>query len=521
MIQHYRCKRFFCKFYFRNSPVCGAIAGAGSLILGAELFLLWLMFFAGKLLFLNSVSAIFPTVLLLGFFLYILQLFYYAIRDFAQKTKRKPLQITALFPVSAAVFLFGGLFTYSLLLDEEIRQQKAVLAGLLGYPVEVSGLWAEENSGFPITGEPLKTLLSAKLEAVPENPDWLLLRTEQLELWKNYEEKNAEFLNALSAWTAMGAPDIRHEPADTIWQILLPELLRFRLGARMLAVKMAAYADDPEIVRECNRDLTLLRDSLLKRKNIFLISALVAQGIEAIRLDALAQTLKTGSFRPELPGAPPPWAKIYASAVSTEAIGAEELYNNLQSDPQSAQKAVKALGFDLPPAVYPLAFYFRIIFQRDRLCALQEYITFCRIFQDSTLTALQKSERNEWSGEKIKAAAANCCFLTGMMMPSLDRLFIKQGEIEGKRLLLETAGAIKEYKMRNDRLPESLAFLPAVPSDPVTGNAIGYETGKLKFGETFRDGFRLFLPYDKNNQPCRSGADAKITLFVTGNFTNE
>lgn len=438
---------------------------------------------------------------------------------------RRKIRIAVFLPSALSFAVLGGLSVESARLTAEISRARSELASLLGGPETPEELRKQERTGFPMEREPLRSLIAGEVELEAFDP-----ASPPAELRKKYAalcREHAGKLRVLAEFLKLPPQRIRHEIKEegSLFDIMLPECRCFREAARILALRMAAHAEDPAVVRACNDGMIRLREWCLA--NFSLIHKLVAVRLEQDRLAYLALPLAAGTFRaeewPALLGTPPAWGRAFADAVGTEAVAFEELYRLIIPLIGSCWEE-PSWGYDpLTPLQRKLRWSapweMRILFQRDYLFALAEYQTQVRLFLDpGNTTAMERMKRGAFP-EAHEEVIARLHLLSLLMIPTLPQSHLRAGSAVGARRLLETAVAVMEYRKTHGRLPEDLRFLPQLPVDPVTGKAIGYEKGLPESAGTGgkqerRSGFRLFLPYDRNREPCAEGKRAAVALPV-------
>ena len=186
----------------------------------------------------------------------------------------------ALIPLALFAWVTWRLHVEDHRLNTQIAQQREAIAELVGLPMEQSDYRARVEAGFSLKDEPLKSLIThaKKLNEEPIKDLWPDTPADELaSRYQNFLRDNAEFVQALDAWLELPAQHIAHVWSDeSAYSILLPELSALRTAARFLALKIQANSDSPEMIRQCNHSLELLRDETLSGDT--LISALVGIG---------------------------------------------------------------------------------------------------------------------------------------------------------------------------------------------------------------------------------------------------
>lgn len=438
---------------------------------------------------------------------------------------RRKIRIAVFLPSALSVAVLGGFAVESARLTAEISRARSELASLLGAPVTLEEFRKLERTGFPVEREPLRSLIAGEVELEAFDP-----ASPPAELRKKYAalcREHAGELRVLAEFLKLPPQRIQREIKEEgpLYDIMLSECRCFREAARILALRMAAHAEEPAVVRACNDGMIRLREWCLA--NFSLIHKLAAVWLEQFRLTHLALPLAAGTFRaeewPALLGAEPAWERAFAEAVGTEAVAFEELYRLIVPLIGSCWEK-PSRGYDpLTPLQRKLRWSapweMRILFQRDCLFALEEYQTQVRLFlHPGNTTAVERMKRGAFP-EAHEKVIARLHLLSLLTLPALPQSHLRAGGAVGARRLLEIAVAVMEYRKTHGRLPDDLRFLPQLPVDPVTGKAIGYEKGLLEMAGTDgkqyrRSGFRLFLPYDRSGEPCAEGKRAAIALPV-------
>ncbi|MBO4619236.1 MAG: hypothetical protein J5654_03925 [Victivallales bacterium] len=396
----------------------------------------------------------------------------------------------------------------------QIDQQREAIAKLVGLPMELSDYRARVESGFSLEDEPLKSLIAhaKKLNEEPIKDLWPDTPADELaSRYQDFLHDNAEFVQSLDAWLALPAQHIAHDwPDDTVYAILLPELATFRKGARFLALKMQANSDNPEIVRQCNHGLELLRDEALSGDT--LISAMVGIAIEAIRIDALATTLDHAHWSREdwlaLLGDEPDWNFHAMKAMADESSCFDDTIKYIWNAPDNLNKLCSGDEPSHIPSRHPnpaLTFY-RWILKFDSLFRME--------FIRQNIEYLQQ---NPHPYDKIHALTQTAAkslmerffLLSGMLLPAIDKATMKFDVVHDRRRQAEVAWEIVHYRDTHDgQLPETLDFLGEIPTSNVTGKPFGYETGEVPYQVEINKaphvvhGFRLSnTVYDMRDYP--------------------
>jgi hypothetical protein len=362
-----------------------------------------------------------------------------------------------LYPLLIGVAAWGYLAGYDLKLLKDVVAERNAISQLIGQSVEVADFWKRNAQGFPLTREPLKTLLKeyeAAEQTLPGDPAETI--AENRKLLAEYRSKHANLIAALERFLELPPAPIAHEyPEDGLFaNIRLPELQMFRNSARYLAIVISAEPEAKQQVRKANIALVKLRE-WTREDNALLIAHLVAIAIEHIRLEALSTVLECGKYTEqefvELVGDPVDWDRSMLLALGSEVTMFLDCVDHV------LDVAACAGAKELIPILTavkkrtPLALH--IFFMRDSRFAMRGY--------RKMLAAIKKGEVPPPLDEtEIKR---NCYLLSGMLCPAFDRAAIRNARIADTRSMALLAAKVVEYRRRTGKLPKSLDFLPEVP----------------------------------------------------------
>jgi hypothetical protein len=321
-------------------------------------------------------------------------------------------------PLGIAVLLHLFLFFGHVKLQMDVRYKHYELARLTGRSLNIDDLWEEEEKGFPLDKEPLKTLIAKNPDDIDIDfalHDSLAAKKKLLEI----NSKHSEFVKAFEQFLTLPAHYVAHEKSDDglLMGVKMPELNVFRDGARILLLKIAADPENKQNVERCNTELKKLRDWSLQ--NRFLISYLVAVAIERIRINALRPVIaKYGLYSStelkQLIGSEVEWNRFLRLVYGDEAICFRDSLNHLQNmavsaDLSAASPALIGLKKHLP-------LFISLHFLRDYNFALDNYIALCKL-TDEELSALDKCRKGEFDE---KSAQCNFFIVSSMLLPSLN-----------------------------------------------------------------------------------------------------
>ena len=378
--------------------------------------------------------------------------------------------------IAAAAHLF--LLGYDGKLQLEVRSEREKLSQVVGRSVEIEALWAREAGGIRIDREPVKTLIAQKPESV-----FLKYGDHPVEAARNelrrIQRENSLFVKALDEFLKL-PPDVpfaHQQPEDGLLAgVLLSEVNALRQAAYFLALKIIVEAKNKTKVREYSRNLTGIRDRLLK--NNYLICHLVAIAVESTRLDVLEAVLAGGAFSKEefagLVGGPVDWNQSLRYSYGDEASMFKSSMDHVLS-----QAAIPGWNKNLVrmKKYFPLSVH--IHFLRDYRFALRTLIKACSV--PATLSALEKARIAAVDKKEIKR---NHYLLSGMFLPALEAAYAKDAQITDQRQMALLASEVMEYRRKTGKLPRDLSFLPQVPLAELDHRPIMYEVTS--------DGFRLF-----------------------------
>ncbi|MBO4632530.1 MAG: hypothetical protein J5858_11465 [Lentisphaeria bacterium] len=378
--------------------------------------------------------------------------------------------------IAAAAHLF--LLGYDGKLQMDIKSEREKLSQVVGRSVEIEDIWAREAGGIPIDREPVKTLIAQKPESVFLKKGDHPLEAARNELRKIHRE-NPLFVKALDECLKL-PPDVpfaHQQPEDGLLAgVLLSEVDAIRQAAYFLALKIIVEAKNKTKVREYSRNLTGIRDRMLKNNS--LICHLMALAVENIRLDALEAVLAGGTFAKgefaELVGGPVDWNRYLRYSYGDEAA----LFKNTM-DHILSKAAMGGGDKNLVRMKKYLPIFLHVHFLRDYRFALRTFTNACSI--PTTLSGLEKARLAAVDEQEIKR---NHYFLSGMLLPALETVYEKDAQTADLRQMVLLGAEVMEYRRKTGKLPRDLTFLPQVPSAELDHRSIMYETTP--------DGFRLY-----------------------------
>jgi hypothetical protein len=448
-----------------------------------------------------------------------------AIAGFGDKHK---LKLRYLWPLGLLVLYVAGLRLYNAKLYRDILLERALISQMLGHSIEVEDYWAGQNQGVPLDSEPLRSLIAYAPERNHRfvlNP--ALKAIDYQQKLKVFKKTNPEFVNAVNAMVKLPPQNIRHPYTDeTLASVELPELNALRKSAWYLYYELVANSTDRSEVLRRNAELEIIRDWCLADTS--LIARLVAVAVEKIRLDSLSYPLAAGTLNTNdwknILQKKAQWGVAFADAIADEATSFQSCYEYIVfrqfnkepvlsdqlSQPEKLQSSVKKY----------LPLEFSIHFKRDYLFSLREFQKLIKLFlAPGNLTAKERYERAAPDSISIRK---NFFILSGMLLPALNGIYIRQGEIEDCRRLVALAVAVENYRKANGKLPVSLAFLPEQPLDSLNRLPIIYEYGKLRIRGDKRKiqscyGFRLYTRDRDGKDP--GGLKARNAFTVVLNNT--
>lgn len=430
----------------------------------------------------------------------------------------------SLLPLFLLLLYSTGLLIYDRTLSAEIAEQRDMLARLTGRPVDPAGFWREQEKGMPLTAEPLATLIASAPQECLELPA-LPLPGDFLTCLQAYRQANPAFTAAVRELRQLPPQPIRHiRPSDDLLaSINLSELNSLREAGRLTAGELIAAAADRQAVLRLNADLIRLRNWCAA--DFSLITKLAAMSTEKMRLDSLRFALAADSLTDDdfktLASEQTSWGDIFIDAFADEATAFESCINFVQS------QTLQALS-DRPTVLLLLASVQRFLplevgiwLKRDWRFAQSYYLLGIRLFRESAPASSGTVQASQFT-DLNKELRRKGFLLSGMLLPALNMIHVKQAEIEDAKLLADTAFQVERYRRKYGKLPETLEalvpeFLPAVPLDRMNRLPIRYEHGDLKFKqpgkpeETHR-GYRLYTcEYDGKDI---GGAKARNTFAV-------
>ena len=399
--------------------------------------------------------------------------------------------------IAAAANLF--LLWYDGKLQLEVKSEREKLSQTIGRSVEIEDFWAREAGGIPIDREPVKTLIEQKPEYVDLKQGDHPVEAARNELRK-IQRENPLFVKALDEFLKL-SPDVplAHQKPENglLSSVSMPELSPLRDSAYFLALKIIVEADNKPKVRDYSRNLTGIRDRLLK--NNYLIAHLVAIAVESTRLDALEAVLAGGAFSKEefagLVGGPLDWNRYLRYSYGDEAAMFKSSMDHVLSKAATAGGGNK----NLVRMKKYLPLFLHVHFLRDYRFALRTLIKACSV--PSTLSALEKARLAAVDEKEIKR---NHYILSGMFLPALEAVYEKDAQTADLRRMALLAAEVMEYRRKTGQLPRDLSFLPQIPLAELDHKPIMYETTP--------DGFRLFTHTREGKIPAAD--DLRCTYKV-------
>ena len=402
-----------------------------------------------------------------------------------------PLGIAA----AANLFLLG----YDGKLQLEVRSERERLSQTIGRSVEIEDFWAREAGGIAVDREPVKTLIAQKPESV-----FLKYGDHPVDAARNelqrIQRENPLFVKALDEFLKLppGIPFAHQKPENGLLSsISMPEMNALRQAAYFLALKIIVEAENKTKVREYSRNLTDIRDRLLK--NNYLICHLVAIAVESTRLDVLKAVLTGGAFSKEefagLVGGRVDWNRYLRYSYGDEAALFKNSMDHVLSKAATAGGGNKNLI--RMKKYFPL--FLHIHFLRDYRFALRTYIKACSV--PATLSALEKARIAAVDKKEIKR---NHYLLSGMLLPALEAVYEKDAQIADQRQMALLGAEVMEYRRETGKLPLDLSFLPQVPSAELDHRPIMYQITP--------DGFRLYTHTREGKIPAAN--DLRYTYKV-------
>ena len=381
-----------------------------------------------------------------------------------------PLGIAA----AANLFLLG----YDGKLQLDVRSERERLSQTIGRSVEIEDFWACEAGGIAVDREPVKTLIAQKPES-----GFLKYGDHPVEAARNelqrIQRENPLFVKALDEFLKL-PPDVpfAHQKPENglLSSISMPEMNALRQAAYFLALEIIVEAENTPRVWEHCRNLTGIRDRLLK--NHFFISHLLALAVENIRLDALEAVLAGGAFAKEefaeLVGGLVDWNRYLRYSYGDEAASFKSSMDHILS-----KAAVGGGDKNLVRMKKYMPLFLHVHFLRDYRFALRTFIKACSV--PASLPGLEKARLGEVDSKEIKR---NHYFLSGMHIPALELAYEKDAQTADLRQMVLLGAEVMEYRRKTGKLPRDLTFLPHVPSAALDHRPIMYETTP--------DGFRLY-----------------------------
>ena len=361
-----------------------------------------------------------------------------------------------LYPLLIGVAAWGYLAGYDVKLQNDVVAERNAISRTIGRSVEVADFWKRNERGFPLTREPLKTLMKAH-EAAEQLPgDPAETTAENRKILAEYRSKHSGLIAALERFLELPSTPIAHEYPENglLASIMLPELQMFRNSARYLATVIRAEPEAKQQVRKANLALLKLRE-WAREDNGLLIAHLVATAIEHFRLEALSAVLGCGKYTErefiDLVGDPVDWDRSLLLALGTEVTMFQDCVDHVLDI--AADEGAKELIPILPAIKKRMPLSLHVFFMRDNRFAMRGY--------RKILAAIGKGEvPPPFDEREIKR---NCYIFSGMLCPAMDSVTKYNFRSADKRSMALLAAKVVEYRKKHGKLPESLDFLPEVP----------------------------------------------------------
>ena len=393
----------------------------------------------------------------------------------------------ALIPLVVIALILWQFHLKDVQLSKQIDQERKAIGVLVGQPMALSDYRARVGAGFSLEDEPLKSLI-ARYKGCNTDPIkdlWPGIPADELaSRYLDFLRDNAEYVQALDAWLELPAQHIAHVWSDeSAYGIMLPELPSFRNAAWFLALKMRVNFDSPEMVRQCNHGMELLRDETLSGDT--LISTLVGIAIESIRLNALVTTLDNAHWSREdwlaLVGEEPDWNFHVMKVLADESSAFDSCVEYLWNAPMNLARLDGDETMSNFPAKYPNPGLSLVhwILKRDHCFALEFYRQNIELLQEIPHPYGKLNELHESS---FKTMREQLYILSAMLLPALDKAIVKFDNMHDLRVQTVMAWEIVHYRdTHGGQLPETLDFLGEIPVSSVTGKPFGYETGDVPY----------------------------------------
>ena len=400
----------------------------------------------------------------------------------ALSLKRGKFSWKFLYPLLIGFAALAYLVGYDAKLRLDVAAERNAISQTLGRSIEVADFWARNDRGFPISGEPLKTLIKESDSSVLPRQA-AKTTVEARKLLAEYRSKHAGLIAALERFLDLPPAPIAHERPEggLLAGMMLPELPTFRQSALFLATVIRADPGAKQQVHRANLGLIKLRE-WAREDNGLLIAHLVAIAIEHIRLEALGAVLECGEYTDSefvgLVGDPVDWDRSLLLALGAEATMFQDCVDHVL-DIAAAVSDKDLIEIPFPQVVrkrIPLSL--QIFFMRDDLFAMRSYRkVFAAIIKGEEPHAFDEAEIRR-----------NGYILTGMLCPALDAVARRNAGITDTRSMALLAGKVVEYRRRCGKLPGSLTFLPETPVA---------KSVKVPFRlENTAEGFRIVRPVE-------------------------
>ena len=272
----------------------------------------------------------------------------------------------------------------------------------------------------------------------------------------NKDKIDDEYLKALDEFAKLPVSCIRWEipHKNELVTILTPILPSFKMAVKHLQKNITDNPADKKLVADANFKLTRLRDMM--KNDELLLCHIAALAFESYRLDALKYVIGSGKYTElelqQLTGDYIPWHKNMKTAVGHEVMVFESLYELINS---SSAKDEKARGIKANTLIF-LAKYFPLFFKvnmlKDYHFAMRYYNKYSKFIGSDSAFSAKKFKMLELDQDEI---IDEFHYMSKLMLEFMPKAIIHAEQLRNKYFMAKIAAEIMAFKQKNGKLPDS------------------------------------------------------------------
>ena len=265
-----------------------------------------------------------------------------------------------------------------------------------------------------------------------------------------------EYLKALDEFCKLPVSRIRWEipHKNELISTLTPILPSFKMAVKHLQKKIIDNPADKKLVADANFKLTRLRDWM--KNDELLLCHIAALAFESYRLDALKYVIGSGKYTEleiqQLTGDYTPWHKNLKFAVGNEVMVFESLYETIISASAKYEKAngIKANTLIFLAKDFPL--FFKVNMLKDYHFAMRYYNKYSNFTGSDSAFGAEKFKMLELDQDEI---IDEFHYMSKLMLAFLPKAIIRAEQLRNKYFMAKTAAEIMVFKQKNGKLPDS------------------------------------------------------------------